>query len=174
MTKRNGHKTRKAILASVMSLLLSVSMFAGSTYAWFTDEVTSGVNQIIAGNLDVELDHKTSTGYESVEGETDLFKNALGNPSLWEPGAVAAETFKISNVGTLALKYKLNLTDAGHNFVVEAGQTDPTTRSLLDVIKVGVVEDDLATTRDDVIAQVGTNWTTLAMKSANVVQLVPT
>ena len=167
MKKRKFARTKKAILASVMSLLLSVSMFAGSTYAWFTDEVTSGVNQIIAGNLDVELDHKTSTGYESVEGETDLFKNALGNPSLWEPGAVAAETFKISNVGTLALKYKLNLTDAGHNFVVEAGQTDPTTRSLLDVIKVGVVEDDLATTRDDVIAQVGTNWTTLADFIAN-------
>ena len=168
MTKRNGQKTRKAILASVMSLLLSVSMFAGSTYAWFTDEVTSGVNQIIAGNLDVELEHKnnTVTTYESVEGETDLFKNAVGNTILWEPGAMAYETFEVSNVGTLALKYKLNLTDAGHNFVVEAGQTDPTTRSLLDVIKVAVL-DSAPTSRETLAADTSVTWTTLADFIAN-------
>lgn len=150
--KRN--RTKKSLILSVTALLLCVSMFASSTYAWFTDEVSSGVNQIIAGNLDVELQHKVGADYESVEGQTGLFKNALGDIILWEPGAVAAETFKVSNVGSLALKYKLHFNNISNNYV------SGTTKSLLDVIKVGIVEDTLETTREAVIAQV-TSWTTL-------------
>ena len=43
-------KTAKSLLFSATSLLLCVAMLLGSTYAWFTDSVNSGINQIIAGN----------------------------------------------------------------------------------------------------------------------------
>ena len=45
--------TKKALFMSMLSMLLCVAMLIGSTFAWFTDSVTSGRNKITAGNLDV-------------------------------------------------------------------------------------------------------------------------
>ena len=53
----NRKTTRRALVLSLLSLLLCCSMLVGTTFAWFTDSVTSGKNVIIAGNLDVELSH---------------------------------------------------------------------------------------------------------------------
>ena len=47
--------TKRALVLSVLALVICVSMLVGTTFAWFTDEVTSGMNRIQAGNLDVEL-----------------------------------------------------------------------------------------------------------------------
>ena len=52
----NRKTTKKALLMSALSLLLCFSMLIGTTFAWFTDEVKSGKNQIMAGNLDIELE----------------------------------------------------------------------------------------------------------------------
>ena len=41
--------TKRALIASGLALLMCVSMFIGSTFAWFTDSVTSGRNTIQAG-----------------------------------------------------------------------------------------------------------------------------
>ena len=46
--------TKRMLLLSTISLVLCFAMLIGTTWAWFTDEVVSGKNQIIAGNLDVE------------------------------------------------------------------------------------------------------------------------
>ena len=53
----NSKNTKRALLASVLSVVLCCAMLVGSTFAWFTDSVTSGKNQIVAGNLDVELEY---------------------------------------------------------------------------------------------------------------------
>ena len=47
--------TKKALLTSVLSLLLCCSMLIGTTFAWFTDSVESGNNIIKSGTLDVEM-----------------------------------------------------------------------------------------------------------------------
>ncbi len=47
--------TKRALLTSVLAMLVCVALLIGSTFAWFTDNVTSGINRIVAGNLDVEL-----------------------------------------------------------------------------------------------------------------------
>ena len=52
----NSKHTKRALLASILSVVLCVAMLVGSTFAWFTDSVTSGNNKIVAGNLDVELE----------------------------------------------------------------------------------------------------------------------
>ena len=110
------HSTKKALIASVLSMTLSASMFVGTTFAWFTDSVESGVNQIVSGNLDVELTHKGAGdgAFSPVKGVTNLFKNANGGAMLWEPNASSMETFKVSNEGSLALKYtfEMNYTNA--------------------------------------------------------------
>lgn len=56
----NPKQTKRALLMSLLSLLLCCAMLIGSTFAWFTDSVTSGNNKIIAGNLDIELGYATA------------------------------------------------------------------------------------------------------------------
>lgn len=41
----NSKHTKQALLASVLSVVLCIAMLIGTTFAWFTDSVTS------AGNL---------------------------------------------------------------------------------------------------------------------------
>ena len=102
-TKRS---TKSALLMSVISLLMCVSMLIGSTFAWFTDSVTSANNVITSGNLDVALEYKTnwSDEWAPVDENTKLFKEG----ALYEPGYTEIVYLRVSNAGTLALKYLLS------------------------------------------------------------------
>ncbi len=51
----NAKSTKRALLSSVVALLLCFSMLLGTTFAWFTDSATSAGNKIQAGTLDVQL-----------------------------------------------------------------------------------------------------------------------
>ena len=109
MVKKN---TKHALLMSVLSLLLCCSMLIGTTFAWFTDTVESGINKITAGNLDVEVYHSKAADPEAIEankvtGATNIFTDAEGKEVLWEPGVVAYTNLKVVNEGSLALKYQL-------------------------------------------------------------------
>lgn len=122
MTKKNSLK--RALFASVLSLILCFSMLVGSTFAWFTDSVSSDTNKIVAGNLDVELEYKkvvggVATDWAPVVGRSDIFDpNAL-----WEPGRIEVVYLKVSNLGSLALKYALSVTVANETVgLTEAGQ----------------------------------------------------
>ena len=140
--KTKHFKSRHALLMSLTSLMLCVSMLFGATFAWFTDSVTSGVNRIVSGNLDVELTHTTGDPATPTTGNVDqnekLFTlDFYGNPLRWEPEVMAYETFKVSNVGNLNLKYELHLNNVGENNL--------NGNKLADVIKVAVLEEDAFT-----------------------------
>lgn len=94
--------TRRSLIMSILSLMLCFAMLIGTTYAWFTDSVTSGRNKIIAGNLDIALYHN---GTEEINENTDN----LFDVDLWEPGVICYENFTVKNIGTLALKYAFSL-----------------------------------------------------------------
>ena len=128
MKRKNA--TRNALLTSIISMLLCVSMLVGATFAWFTDEVVTGMNTIAAGNLDVEL---LADGAE-VDSNTKLFNlvNAAGNDTWWEPGMVVYENLQVANVGTLALRYQLSL-----NFGKE---NDLNGHKLSEVLKIAVID----------------------------------
>ena len=96
--------TKKSLFLSTISLVLCFAMLLGTTWAWFTDEVTSGVNQIKAGNLDVELYHATSGAVTADDANKVTSTTQLFNIEHWEPGMVAYENFMVKNVGNLALK----------------------------------------------------------------------
>ena len=49
-------QTKRALITSVISLLVCFSMLVGTTFAWFTDSVTSSGNIIKSGTLDVATD----------------------------------------------------------------------------------------------------------------------
>ena len=138
MTK--SKHTKKALLMSVLSMFVCMAMLVGSTFAWFTDSVTSGKNKIVAGNLDIELNYQNAsmTSFAEVKANTtDLFVTPEGAEILWEPGAVAVSYLELKNAGSLALKYKLSV-DAKDTVVGEDGA------ALSQVLKTAVVEIDKA------------------------------
>ena len=108
----NKRATKRALLTSVMALVMCVVMLVGTTFAWFTDTASTGVNKIQAGNLDIELEMKNASGgWDKAEGKTLQFKKAAGHESeevLWEPGCrYELPELRIVNKGNLALKYKV-------------------------------------------------------------------
>ena len=109
---------KSALLLSFTSLLLCFAMLAGSTFAWFTDTATTGVNKIQAGNLDIEVEYRTTAEgeWKALDKATDLF-GAEG--TLFEPGHTRVVELKIENAGNLALKYKI-----GMNVVSETAGTN--------------------------------------------------
>ena len=124
--------TQRALFSSLVALILCFSMLVGTTFAWFTDGVESGVNTIVAGNLDIELYHTNrKVSNEQVTNATVLFDDVY--PTVWEPGAMAYEELTVKNVGTLALKYQLSLNFENAS-VVNGHQ-------LTEVLKVAVVEN---------------------------------
>ncbi len=149
--------TKKALLMSMLSILLCVAMLIGSTFAWFTDSVTSGRNKIVAGNLDVELYHTNANikAAEKVSEKTPLFVKEDGEAILWEPGVVAYENFTVKNEGTLALKYELALNVYGKNATTD-------NHSLDEVIKVAFLDRHFSGNRDDAIALDASSYGKLA------------
>ncbi len=108
MTNRNS--TKNVWILSVISLVLCMSMLVGTTFAWFTDNATTGVNTIVAGNLDIALYKGTVTGAavsytDEVNEQTLLFSDT----ALWEPGYTEVAYLKVENKGTLALKALVNV-----------------------------------------------------------------
>ena len=99
--------TKRALLTSVLALVLSLAMLAGSTFAWFTDTASTGVNRIVSGNLDVGLEYwDKESGWLDAEDSKDLFdENAL-----WEPGYTQIVYLKVKNNGNLALTYAMQIT----------------------------------------------------------------
>ncbi len=98
--------TKRALGISVLALLLCVSMFVGTTFAWFTDSVTVAGNKIQAGTLDIEL--YNGDGVELTNESDPIFTYEN-----WEPGYVMHTTLYVKNVGSLATKVKANLVATG-------------------------------------------------------------
>lgn len=143
----------RAFLGSVLALILCFLMLIGTTFAWFTDSVSSDNNIITAGNLDIELYHtdKHATD-EKVTETTKLFDDV--DSDLWEPGAIAYEKLTIKNEGDLRLKYKMTLN--AMNATVKNGV------SFASMLKVAVVDDSFVYSRENVAALADSEWSTLA------------
>ena len=95
-------------------LFLCIVLLIGTTFAWFTDTASTGVNKIQSGNLDVALQMQNADGsWVSAEGQTLDFQKAKGAASeaiLWEPGCTyKLPELRIVNNGNLALKYKIQI-----------------------------------------------------------------
>ncbi len=105
MTKTKS--TKRALLTSALALIMCISMLVGSTFAWFTDSVTSGSNKIVAGNLDMKVSYKPygaqNTEWTEVDEDTVIF----GKDALYEPGYTEAVWLKVENLGSLAFRYDL-------------------------------------------------------------------
>ena len=131
---------KRALLLSVLSIFVCVVMLAGSTFAWFTDTASSGVNRIQSGTLDLKLEYATAwdeqgnpTKWTDVDADdakdlSFIRKTENGyavDPGMfWEPGGTyQLQQLRVSNAGNLAFKYKVEITgirgDAVLNDVID-------------------------------------------------------
>ena len=134
----SSKSTKRALISSTLALLMCVAMLIGTTFAWFTDTASTGVNKIVSGNLKVDIIGAKS---DSHIGKLNFTKaaGAEGEALLWEPGCrYLTEGFRIANKGNLALKWKAEI---NKDNIVD-GKAAPTAKdgkSLLDVIDFYVV-----------------------------------
>ena len=85
-------QTKRALLLSIFALIACVCMFTGTTYAWFTDSVSSAGNVIQTGNLDIEVQYTLDgENWKDLDGAKDLFQK-----SLWEPGHAEVIALKVA------------------------------------------------------------------------------
>ena len=111
---KTAKTSKRALLCSVLSIALCLSMLIGTTFAWFTDTATTAVNTITSGKLEVKIvdakDEATElTTLKWIDKEGNAFQDQ--DAILWEPGCTYVLTpFKIVNTGSLALKYKMVIT----------------------------------------------------------------
>ncbi len=103
--------TKKRLIASLLAMAMCFTMLVGSTFAWFTDNASTGVNTIQSGKLDVTLQMLEDSEWVDAEGKTLGFVDEEGNiltDILWEPGcSYMLQPFKIVNKGNLALKFDI-------------------------------------------------------------------
>ena len=132
----NQKATKRALLTSIMALVMCVVMLVGTTFAWFTDTASTAVNKIQAGNLDVELEYsKDFSEWTKVTDTTKVFEES----TLWEPGRTEVVYLRVKNAGNLALKYTLGIyklyDNSGKNVLGNK-------YNLSDYVKLGAVETD--------------------------------
>ena len=136
----NKSSVRRSLIVSATALVLTVAMLIGTTFAWFTDSVSSGKNTIKSGNLDVVLQHWTGTAWEEVDANTSLFTDVEnGTDNLWEPGHTEVAYLKVSNNGSLALKYKLALNIVDNILGKSVNDGNPKI-DLTQYLRAGIVE----------------------------------
>ena len=151
----NTKNTKRALLSSVLALFLCFAMLLGTTYAWFTDSVTSAGNIIQSGTLDIEMYWAEGTKDPSAADTTwtDASTGAIFNNDKWEPGYVEVRHIKIANEGTLALKYQIkivangevsDLADVIDVYYVDPAQQIADRTDLTDDNKLGTLTDVLA------------------------------
>lgn len=112
-------KTKKALRGSLFALFLCIVLLIGTTFAWFTDTASTGVNKIQSGRLDVSLEmanginDNNETVWVSAENQMLTFKTKDGRSAdqiLWEPGCTyELPQLRVVNNGNLALKYKIKI-----------------------------------------------------------------
>ena len=155
----NSKTTKRALVSSVIALVLCFAMLLGTTYAWFTDSVTSTGNKIVAGNLDIDL-YMWTSATEKIEitneaapifGEGAIAQNNNAS-TLWEPGKTQVAYLSLVNAGSLDLKYRV---------AIEVKEVS--TNNLLDVMTYAI-------TPDATYGTVGA-WDSAAAKSLNDVTL---
>ena len=138
---------KSVFIMSILALVVCVSLLVGTTFAWFTDSVTSGGNKIVAGNMDILLEYYDEAAgcWLPVEEDTALFDDE----ALWEPGYTHQVALRIANAGSLALKYQLTLAVTAETAGVN---TNGESFKLSDHIRFGVMEyEGLYPTREDAL-----------------------
>ena len=104
-------ETKRSLLTSATALILCFVMLIGTTFAWFTDEVTSANNIIKTGTLDISMKwSKDNATWKDTEG---IGAKPVFDYDRWEPGYTEVRYIKVENLGSLAFKYQMAINPTG-------------------------------------------------------------
>ena len=142
--------SKNRLVSAVLVLVMMFTSLIGTTFAWFTDEVTSTGNTIQSGTLKIDLLHKSDDQWISLKENED---HKVFDYDKWEPGFTLVETLKVDNLGSLALKYRLSIEiAAGTARLGENGE------NLADVIDVWVYYGESTATDYSDITAADSTW----------------
>ena len=110
---------KRALIGSIMSLLVCVAMFAGTTFAWFTDSAKSTGNKITAGTLELEMSlyNPATSQFDNITNST----TPIFTVENWEPGSeeLQSATIMIENTGSLNFEVALDFVSTGDSKLAE-------------------------------------------------------
>lgn len=131
--------THNALLGSLTMMLLCFALLLGTTFAWFTDTVSSSTATIHSGNLKVALEYalQPTNGELVWQDATDSTVDLFGGAN-WEPGYTGVVYLRVRNTGSLSLKYQYNI-EVTENTLGQTSGGDPI--DLTDYIKLTAVEN---------------------------------
>ena len=153
-------KTKKALRGSLLALFLCIVLLIGTTFAWFTDTASTGVNKIQAGNLDVELEYSHDmVKWQAANENTQMFNDNV----LWEPGHTEVVYLRVKNAGNLALKYNI----ATNSYDMERGKNAAGDLFYIDkYLKIGTAQTNTAfANREAAIAAIADTEKTIAKET---------
>ena len=131
---KKDRSLKQRLLAAILTMVMLTSSFLGTTFAWFTDEVTSEGNTIQSGSLKIDLSHKVGDQWVSLKQNPD---HKVFDYAKWEPGYTQVASLKIDNLGSLAMKFRLSIAvEHGTATLGENGE------NLADVIDVYITDGE--------------------------------
>ena len=107
----NTKSTKRALLVSVMAMVICFTMLLGTTFAWFTDSAASNGNVIKAGELELAFKmHDGTTWVDITDATAPIFGEgslAQNNDlqTLWEPNKTQVIYLSVTNTGNLDFKF---------------------------------------------------------------------
>lgn len=157
-------RTRKVLVSSFIMILFSLLTFTFTTFAWFSDSVSSSENIITMGNLDAEMywtNNLNSGVWNNIE---DPKHNTVFSHNNYEPGYTEVRYLKIVNTGSLAFEYDLSLLPLG-----EVGKL----AEVIDVYYLSNVTDNIPTRDLKTMNKKGTIKSSLGKTLSGVQCLLP-
>lgn len=139
----------RSVCTSIISTLLSLVMLVGTTFAWFTDNLTTGVFTITAGSLAAQASYCTelpdgSSSSSSSSSEPMWLRLNPGNTSMFggmtfTPGTSQTAYLKLENKNdnsnnVAAVKYMFSFEDVAASPVALTVEEGVTTQSLSDAL----------------------------------------
>ena len=135
----------RSICTSIISTLLSLVMLVGTTFAWFTDNLTTGVFTITAGSLAAQASYCTELpdgGSSSVDpmwlrlnpGNTSMFGGMTFTPGTSQTAYLKLENKNDNSNNVAAVKYMFSFKDVAASPVALTVEEGVTTQSLSDAL----------------------------------------
>ena len=143
---------KKALISSMLAMLMCAAMLIGTTFAWFTDTASTAVNRIRSGSLKMTVEYsKDMEEWTKVSPDEAPFNKE----TLWEPGHTEVVYLRVTNDGTLALRYDLSAVVGSYG---SGKNAQGKTFALYKYLMFGSVDTETAFgTRNDAIAAVKAN-----------------
>ena len=159
--------TKKSLFTSTVALLLCFVMLMGTTFAWFTDEITSTGNIIQAGTLDANMYWSedllpTNSDNLIAEGWYNAATTKVFDYNNWEPGFSQFRYVLIENAGSLDFKWHLTIDAEGKvTELAEVIEVYYITDIESEVTKKDLIADNYVGTLDEVLSRKDSNDGTL-------------